>query len=127
VTLGDKPDYVSLQSFLTRRLFAGRGMLLYYDMGEGLTFGDSPRCRQRFFEWLRIFDEVEHTAFTRRAHRAIFTQLAPLLRRFFLPPPRKETRPERGVTLVIGFPEKTRSRRRGVGRERRGTHAPWSL
>lgn len=104
VTLGDKPEYVSLQSFLTRRLFAGRGMLLYYDLGEGLTFGNAA-MQQRFFEWLRIFDEVENTAYHQEGPPRDFLQLAPLLRRYFLRAA-EERGAERGVTLVVTFPEK---------------------
>jgi AAA+ superfamily predicted ATPase len=104
VTLGDKPEFVSLQSFLTRRLFAGRGMLLYYDLGEGLTFGTAA-MQQRFFEWLRIFDEVENTAYHQEGPPRDFLQLAPLLRRYFLRAA-EERGTERGVTLVVHFPEK---------------------
>ena len=104
LSLGDRPEYVSLQAFLARRLFAGRGMLLFYDLGEGLTFG-SGLMQQRFFEWLRLYDEVENTAFHRDGPPREFLQLTPLLRRYFLRAS-EERGPERGVTLVINFPEK---------------------
>ena len=104
VTLGDKPEFVSLQAFMTRRLFAGRGMLLFYDLGEGLTFGNAA-MQQRFFEWLRIYDEVENTAYHQEGPPRDFLQLAPLLRRYFLRAA-EERGAERGVTLVVTFPEK---------------------
>jgi AAA+ superfamily predicted ATPase len=104
VQLGDRPDYAALLPFLSRRLFAGRGMLLYYDIGQGLTFG-SPAMQQRFFEWLRIYDEVEHTSFHRDGPPHDFLALAPLLRRFFLRSA-DEKGPERGVTFVVSYPEK---------------------
>jgi len=59
---GKGTDYVPLKTFLARRLFPDRAFLLFYDIGDGLTFG-SPEMQKKFFEWLEIYDEVEHTNF----------------------------------------------------------------
>jgi hypothetical protein len=76
------PTYAPLKTFLTRRLFPERGWLLFYDIGDGLTFG-SAEMQQRFFEWLEIFDRVEGTNFRETGPPREFTRLTPLLRRFF--------------------------------------------
>src|SRR4029079_17145866 len=98
--------YVPLKSFLARRLFPDRGMLLFYDIADGLTFG-SPEMQRRFFEWLEIFDSVEGTSFHRDGPPRVFWQRSPLLRRFSsraADDPRPDAK--KGVTLVIVFPEK---------------------
>ena len=96
--------YVPLKTFLSRRLFPDRGFLLYYDVGDGLTFG-TPDMQKRFFAWLEIFDQVENTAFHVQGPPRDFVKLAPLLRRFFLWS--GEQKPEqRGVTLIVDYPEK---------------------
>lgn len=100
----ERLDYVALPAFLSGRLFAERGMLMFYDIGEGLTFG-SHAMQARFFEWLRLYDEVEHTHFHREGPPREFNRLAPVLRRFFLRAA-EERGTERGVTLVVNFPEK---------------------
>ena len=61
--------------------------------------------QQRFFEWLAIFDEVEGTRFHIDGPPRAFGELVPLLRRFFLRSADEKGR-DRGVTLVINFPEK---------------------
>jgi AAA+ superfamily predicted ATPase len=101
---GGQTRYVPLKSFLTRRIFAERSFLLFYDIGDGLTFG-SAAMQKRFFEWLAVFDQVEHTQFHKQGPPREFNRLVPLLRRFFL---RAGDDPEadRGVTLIIDFPEK---------------------
>ena len=43
--------YLPLKGFVTRRLFADREWLLFYDIGDGLTFG-SAEMQREFFEWL---------------------------------------------------------------------------
>src|SRR5919108_2950602 len=58
----DKIENVSLKTFLARRFFPERAYLLFYDIADGLTFG-SKEMQGRFFEWLEIYDQVEHTAF----------------------------------------------------------------
>jgi AAA+ superfamily predicted ATPase len=98
------PEYSALGSFLARRLFAQRSYFLQYDIGEGLTFG-TPAMQQRFFEWLRIYDEVENTRFHIDGPPRGFAALIPLLRRFFLKAA-DEKGSERGVTVVIHYPEK---------------------
>ncbi len=105
IRLGERAEFAPLNPFLTRRLFPDRGCLMFYDIGEGLTFA-TPAMQTRFFEWLRIYDEVEHTDFHQQGPPRAFGQLAPLLRRFFLHAADEKKSADRGVTLVIGFPEK---------------------
>lgn len=96
--------YLPLKGFFMRRLFPERRMVLFYDIGDGLSFG-SPEMQKRFFEWLEVFDSVEGTAYRATGLPRSFTLLAPLLRRFFLAAADDKSAP-RGVTLVIDFPEK---------------------
>ena len=100
----DDINHVPLKSFLSRRLFPERGWLLFYDIGDGLTFGSKDMQRQ-FFEWLEVYDQVEHTKFHQQGPPRELVKLAPLLRRFFL---RANEEPNRGkgITLIIDFPEK---------------------
>lgn len=100
---GNGVSYAPLKSFLARRLFPERAMLLFYDIADGLTFG-SPEMQRRFFEWLELFDSVEGTSFRVTGPPKDFLRLAPLLRRFFTRPG-TESR-DRGTTLIIDFPEK---------------------
>ncbi len=97
---GAKTGYAPLKTFLTRRLFADRDWLLFYDIGDGLSFS-SAEMQREFFEWLGVFDRVEGTSFAQNGPPREFTKLAPLLRRFFL---RGEK--THGVTLIIDYPEK---------------------
>ena len=96
-------SYVSLKSFLARRLFPDREFLLFYDIGDGLSFGSS-QMQKRFFEWLAIYDQVEHTTFAQTGPPRDFNKLAPLLRRFFLRI--AEEKRWKGLTLIFDFPEK---------------------
>ncbi|MDO8540787.1 MAG: ATP-binding protein [Opitutaceae bacterium] len=105
LALGERAEYAPLNTFLSRRLFPARGVLCFFDIGEGLTFA-TPAMQQRFFEWLRIYDEVEGTDFHHQGAPRQFAQLAPVLRRFFLHTADQPIVAERGVTLVISFPEK---------------------
>jgi SpoVK/Ycf46/Vps4 family AAA+-type ATPase len=98
------PNYVPLKTFLVRRLFPERACLLFYDIGDGLTFG-SPEMQKRFFEWLEIYDSVENTNFHQAGPPRDLLHLAPLLRRFFLRIA-EEKEKWQGVTLIIDFPEK---------------------
>jgi SpoVK/Ycf46/Vps4 family AAA+-type ATPase len=100
---GSNTTYVPLKAFLSRRLFPEREFLLFYDIGDGLSFG-SGEMQKRFFEWLAIYDEVEHTNFAQQGPPRDFNKLAPLLRRFFLRIAEQKT--WKGVTLVFDFPEK---------------------
>lgn len=93
--------YVSLKSFLARRIFPDRAFLLFYDISEGLTFS-TAEMQRRFFEWLEVFDSVESTSFRVQGPPREFTRLAPLLRRFFL----HAAESSGSVTLVVDFPEK---------------------
>ena len=97
-------QYVPLKAFLTRRIFSDRSFLLFYDIGDGLSFG-SAEMQKRFFEWLEIFDQVENTTFHQDGPPREFNRLVPLLRRFFLRVA-EEKSSQRGVTLIIDFPEK---------------------
>jgi AAA+ superfamily predicted ATPase len=101
---GGNLNHVPLKTFLTRRLFPDRGFLLFYDIGDGLSFG-SAEMQKRFFEWLEVFDEVEGTNFHQQGPPREFTKLAPLLRRFFLRAA-DDKNERKGVTLIIDFPEK---------------------
>jgi AAA+ superfamily predicted ATPase len=99
-----KVTYVPLKAFLLRRLFPERAFLLFYDIGDGLSFG-SAEMQKRFFEWLEVYDQVEGTNFQQQGPPREFTKLAPLLRRFFLRAT-EETKGRKGVTLIVDFPEK---------------------
>jgi len=96
--------YAPLKTFLARRLFPDRVCLMFYDIGDGLTFG-SADMQKRFFEWLEIYDQIEQTNFHQQGPPREFIRLAPLLRRFFLRVS-DEKRDFAGVTLIIDFPEK---------------------
>ncbi len=96
--------YVPLKTLLQRRLFPERGFLLFYDIGDGLTFG-SAEMQKRFFEWLQVYDQVEGTSFHQQGPPREFVRLAPLLRRFFLRALDEPT-DRKGVTLILDFPEK---------------------
>jgi SpoVK/Ycf46/Vps4 family AAA+-type ATPase len=97
-------SYAPLKTFLARRLFPDRAFLLFYDIGDGLTFG-SGEMQKRFFEWLEIYDQVENTNFRKQGPPREFIRLTPLLRRFFLAVS-EEKKEWNGVTLIIDFPEK---------------------
>ncbi|MFO1497172.1 MAG: ATP-binding protein [Verrucomicrobiota bacterium] len=97
-------SYVPLKAFLARRIFSQRSYLLFYDIGDGLTFG-SAEMQRRFFEWLEIFDQVEKTNFHEQGPPREFNRLVPLLRRFFMRAA-EEKGEQQGVTLIIDFPEK---------------------
>ncbi len=97
-------NYVSLKTFLVRRLFPERACLLFYDISDGLTFGTSE-MQKRFFEWLEIYDSVENTNYRVSGPPRDLIRLAPLLRRFFLRVAEEQEK-WRGITLFIDFPEK---------------------
>ncbi len=97
-------NYVSLKTFLVRRLFPERACLLFYDISDGLTFGSSD-MQKRFFEWLEIYDNVENTNYHSSGPPRDLIHLAPLLRRFFLRVADEQEK-WRGITLIIDFPEK---------------------
>src|SRR5262245_22465425 len=100
----EEVEYVPLKTFLSRRLFPERDFLLFYDIGDGLTFG-SADTQKRFFEWLEIYDQVENTNFHQTGPPREFIRLAPLLRRFFLRLA-DDRRGRTSVSLIIDFPEK---------------------
>lgn len=94
-------SYVSLKSFLCRRLFPDRKLLLFYDIGDGLTFG-AKTMQQKFNEWLEAYDSVEGTAWAVKGVPKEFYKMAPILRRFFL----QNNGEGANATLMIDFPEK---------------------
>lgn len=98
---GGAINYVPLKGFLARRIYPERAYLLFYDIGDGLTFG-SPDMRKLFFEWLELYDQVEGTAYRQTGPPREFIKLAPVLRRFF----QRAGEEEHAVTLIIDFPEK---------------------
>lgn len=93
--------FVPLKAFLARRIFPQRSFLLFFDIGDGLTFG-SADMQKRFFEWLEIYDQVESTNYHEQGPPREFTRLAALLRRFFL----RMAEEGQGITLIIDFAEK---------------------
>lgn len=95
--------FVPLKAFLARRLFPAREFLLFYDIGDGLTFG-TPEMQKRFFEWLEVYDQVENTNYRQQGPPREFLRLAPLLRRFFLRV--GEDKQWNGITLIVDYPEK---------------------
>ncbi len=99
---GAENAFVSLKTFLTRRIFPERSFLLFYDIGDGLSFG-SADMQKRFFSWLKVYDDVEGTSFHQQGPPRDFIKLAPLLRRFFL---RVADEKREGISLIIDFPEK---------------------
>jgi AAA+ superfamily predicted ATPase len=104
VAAAPTPDYAALGPYLSQRLFPHRAQLLHYDLGAGLTFA-TPAMQTRFFEWLKIYDEVEGTTFHRDGPPRVFVQLLPVLRRFFLRMT-EEKDDARGLTLIVHFAEK---------------------
>lgn len=101
---GARVDYLSLKAFLAHRIFPHRDMLLFYDIGDGLTFG-SADMQKRFFEWLEVYDKVENTSYHQQGLPREFTALVPILRRFFMRG-RQNAGERQGVTLIIDYPEK---------------------
>ena len=101
---GRELAYVHLKAYLARRFFPEREYLLFYDIGDGLTFG-SAEMQQRFFEWLALYDEVEGTNLRQTGPPRDLVRLAPLLRRFFARVTEKRE-DWKGITLIIDFPEK---------------------
>jgi len=104
VQTGADINYVPLKTFLVQRLFPERACVLFYDIGDGLTFG-SGEMQKRFFEWLEVYDQVENTSFHQQGPPRDFMRLAPLLRRFFLKVS-EDRKQWQGITLIIDFPEK---------------------
>ncbi len=94
--------YVSLKTFLAKRMFPDRSMLLFYDIGDGLAFG-SAQMQRIFFEWLAVYDQVENTQFHIQGPPRDFNKLAPLLRRFFS---RATDEKSESITLIVDFAEK---------------------
>src|SRR3954464_14218463 len=104
VQTGADINYVPLKTFLVQRLFPERACVLFYDIGDGLTFG-SGEMQKRFFEWLEVYDQVERTNFHQQGPPRDLIRLAQLLRRFF-PRVTEEKKDWKGITLIIDFPEK---------------------
>jgi AAA+ superfamily predicted ATPase len=104
VQSGKSVNYLPLKTFLAQRFFPEREYLLFYDIGDGLTFG-SGEMQKKFFEWLEVYDEVENTSFHQQGPPRDLVRLGPLLRRFFARMT-EEKSGWRGITLIIDFPEK---------------------
>ena len=96
-------EYVPLKGFLRKRLFPTRDFLMFYDIGDGLTFATRD-MQKRFFKWLAAYDEVERTNYASQGTPKEFSRITPILRRFFLREPDDEV--GLGATLFIDFPEK---------------------
>src|SRR6478736_6769771 len=99
-----REGYAPLKTFLMKRLLPEGRVTLYYDIGDGLSFG-APEMQTRFFEWLQVFDSVEGTNFSQTGAPRNFTQLAPLLRRFVLAAADERKGPA-NVSIIIDFAEK---------------------
>src|SRR3954471_12315278 len=104
IQAGKAISYVPLKAFLARRIFPEREFLLFYDIGDGLTFG-SGEMQKRFFEWLEVYDQVEQTNFHQQGPPRDLIRLAPLLRRFFLRLT-EDKKDWKGIPPIIDFPEK---------------------
>ena len=100
----EKVVYLPLKAYLARRLFPEREFLLFYDIGDGLTFS-SAEMQHQFFEWLEVYDQVEHTEYHRTGPPRDFLRLSQVLKRFCLRIADESPAP-RGVTLIVDFPEK---------------------
>jgi SpoVK/Ycf46/Vps4 family AAA+-type ATPase len=94
-------DYLPLKAFLRKRLFPDRSCLMFYDIGDGLTFA-TKEMQGRFAKWLEAYDSVEKTSYAVLGPPKEFNRLAPVLRRFFL----REDDRGADATLIIDFPEK---------------------
>jgi SpoVK/Ycf46/Vps4 family AAA+-type ATPase len=97
----DGVEYLPLKAFLRTRLFPDRNCLMFYDIGDGLTFA-SKEAQRSFFKWLEDYDSVEKTSYAVTGPPKEFNRLAPVLRRYFLREDEKGT----DATLIIDFPEK---------------------
>ena len=104
VAMGGALTYVPLKSYLARRFFPARAYLLYYDIGDGLTFG-TAEMQGGFFDWLALYDRVEGTNMRQTGPPRDLVRLAPLLRRFFAHVA-AEPGQWQGITLIVDFPEK---------------------
>ena len=94
-------NYVPLKTFLCQRLFPDRKLVMFYDIGDGLTFA-TKAMQQQFAEWLDVYDSLEGTAYCAKGAPKDFPKLAPVLRRFFL----QDDKEGANATLIIDFPEK---------------------
>jgi len=101
VQAGEGIDYLPLKAFLRNRLFPDRSCLMFYDIGDGLSFA-TKEMQKGFFQWLEDYDSVEKTSFAILGPPKEFNRLAPVLRRYFLREDEKGT----DATLIIDFPEK---------------------
>lgn len=98
---GKDVTYVSLKSFLASSIFKQRPCMLYYDIGDGLSFG-SMEMQGDFYKWLEIYDKMENTTYCRGNLPKEFLRLVPILKRYFV----KMAEEKRGVTFIIDFAEK---------------------
>lgn len=99
----DTIRYISLKRYLAEGLFKNRACMLYYDIGDGLSFG-SKEMQGDFYKWLEIYDKTEHTNYTVSGLPKDFIRLTPILKRYI----NRVTsdKDKKGVSLIIDFAEK---------------------
>ena len=93
-------NYTSLKDFLAQGIFKQRDCMLYYDIGDGLTFGNAV-MQANFYKWLEDYDQTEGTNF-RNTMPKEFIKLIPILKRYFM----KMGADKKGITFMIDFAEK---------------------
>ena len=97
---GKDTVYVSLKAYLAQEIFKSRSCILYYDISDGLTFGNRD-MQGDFYKWLEIYDKVENTKFAQFLPKD-FIKLTPILKSYFS----KMGENNKGVTLMVDFAEK---------------------
>lgn len=102
--------YGSLKSFLKHSLFKNRPCMMYYDVGDGLSFGSSE-MQGNFYKWLEIYDKTEKTNFAVGGLPKEFSRLATILKRYI----NKMAEEKKGVTFLIDFAEKIVPANDGTG------------
>jgi len=107
-------EYGDIKSFFSKRMFPERSSMMFFDVGEGLTFSN-PQCRSDFFYWLPTFDSVEGTSFSSGLPKD-FAELFPILKRFL----KSRIEMNESVTLVVDFAEKVFSNYQQQSPEERG-------
>jgi AAA+ superfamily predicted ATPase len=93
-------NYVSLKTYMTYEIFKGRALMLFYDISDGLSFGNRE-MQGDFYQWLEIYDKVENTNYAQNLPKD-FIKLAPILKSYFL----KKGEEKKGVTMLVDFAEK---------------------
>jgi len=93
-------EYGDIKSFFSKRVFPERDSMMFFDVGEGLTFSEA-KDRGDFFSWLSTFDSVEGTSFASGVPKD-FGELFPILKRFL----KSKIDMNESVTLIVDFAEK---------------------